>query len=1558
MKRFFKKSVAIALCLCMVLCAVPLSVFAQTDDVQTDVENDVSMEATSAFGEMLTDSIETQELDADSPYFISDLIFDGNNATASYYNELACTLVVAVYDEETNQMLSSAVIAVEAESLEATVSFSSLPENFVAKAFLLDENNASLCKPYTCNENTTVYEEFMSKTTEDFDEDRVIDLDESLTNNFVVLSDETIIVSGSDTSNVLESADTENDEYVFTNIDEQIENLNVGDTFYLDNGDLENITVIKIASISIEGDKAVIAADDTTLAEAFDYVKINTEADAEDMVYDGSGADEGVTYLGDVDYETGEAVAPANSGIMTLGVEITGENSVSKKLEYKEDNVTATAIFKADINLKVFIGSGYGEVSFTVDPSAKLTVEVESKVPKKEISFGKIAVAGISGAKVYINPTLVFEFSGKITVSGELTFTLGMGWNSNSGFVNKCKKPSFKPVVKVEATLFIGFDLNPEFVVIHENLASASLSGVVGAEIAAELTNDNGENHSCESCIDGEINGKVDISVKLSIAKKVPIIGGEWDKDLFSKTIKIADFYFSLTYVSFGWEECPYENGSSGGDSGDSGESGGDSGESGDTGEGGDDLPYYTLVFLDADGSAFTVEDLRYGADVCDYIPDKTPEKEYHRFIEWYDADGKRPSDYNWMPAHDVTFFPMFERLPVKLVPAAGSTTVIDYDYNYIYGLQERLTINKLVSDYLSVINGGYFVVTSVEGYGGVAGTGAVVKLYDSIDNSLLESFYVVIFGDLNGDSMINATDVKIVEDEATGITSWSHEVSLDYSPSKLMAADLYKDGRVNCLDCSIIYSAALGTAIIDQMTGEWDGEIVDAVSVGDIIEFGSYPQSLQDDGTYKVEPIEWRVLENNNGELLLLSEKVLDLQPYHNVDEEITWAECSLRSWLNDDFYNTAFSESEKVLISTTLLTNGDSSQFGTEGGSDTQDKVFLLSYSDSVNSDFGFNLDWTAEDPARIADMTYYSAKAPDGEFSYSNNGNWWLRTYGCNDFPYLVSMNGAISLVGDPDLNLVFYGVRPALKLNLYSSVSSAETQAASYSLMRSGVQTLTLENGVDTLGFSYDKCIAGNAYTLLNVTDYGEGFELSSDNLYYINTVSADESGTVTASFIPKANAENSEILLIGDFGSGTETVVIDSWYNEYNVTWNTDGETVTQTVIEGAEIIAPENPEKTGYTFTGWTPSIPDAMPDYDLTFTAIWAVNSYDAVFDANGGKWADSTTEMTVPTDYDAEIIAPENPAKQGYIFSCWTPDIGIMDDVNGKKFSAVWLASTDTLYTVETYTMNTAGEYELSTQVLSGTTGETAEINPEIKTGFSLNAEKSVLSGEIATDNSLILKVYIDRNAYTLTTVVDGVSTETKYYYGSIVAEPAAPVKSGYKFVEWDNEIPSTMPAENVTLTAVFEKSYICPECGNEILGEDEINTHIAAENAAKIKITVKIENNSGSKTINYGETLRLTAVTTDMPANAKIYWYVDGVKKGEGETFNVSFESGTKTVEVKLVDANGNVIKNASGNEISDSEEVNVKSGFFQKIISFFKNLFGMNRIVIQSILKNSL
>lgn len=90
--------------------------------------------------------------------------------------------------------------------------------------------------------------------------------------------------------------------------------------------------------------------------------------------------------------------------------------------------------------------------------------------------------------------------------------------------------------------------------------------------------------------------------------------------------------------------------------------------------------------------------------------------------------------------------------------------------------------------------------------------------------------------------------------------------------------------------------------------------------------------------------------------------------------------------------------------------------------------------------------------------------------------------------------------------------------------------------------------------------------------------------------------------------------------------------------------------------------------------------------------------------------------------------------------------------------------------------------------------------------KTGFTI-ADNSVLSGTVAPDGSLVLSVYYSRNQYTFKTVVDGVEAPVTYYYGADIEAPATPVKEGYTFVKWDAAIPATMPARDVTVTAVFK-------------------------------------------------------------------------------------------------------------------------------------------------------
>ena len=108
-------------------------------------------------------------------------------------------------------------------------------------------------------------------------------------------------------------------------------------------------------------------------------------------------------------------------------------------------------------------------------------------------------------------------------------------------------------------------------------------------------------------------------------------------------------------------------------------------------------------------------------------------------------------------------------------------------------------------------------------------------------------------------------------------------------------------------------------------------------------IKFGQYPQL--DNNSDNIEPIEWIVLDKQGNKILLFSKYILDCKFYNDAFWGCTWEDCSLRKWLNDDFYNKAFNNSEQKKIQDMTVINNDNEDYDVEGGNDTIDKIFCLS-------------------------------------------------------------------------------------------------------------------------------------------------------------------------------------------------------------------------------------------------------------------------------------------------------------------------------------------------------------------------------------------------------------------------------------------------------------------------------------------------------------------------------------------------------------------------------------------------------------------------------------
>ena len=177
----------------------------------------------------------------------------------------------------------------------------------------------------------------------------------------------------------------------------------------------------------------------------------------------------------------------------------------------------------------------------------------------------------------------------------------------------------------------------------------------------------------------------------------------------------------------------------------------------------------------------------------------------------------------------------------------------------------------------------------------------------------------------------------------------------------------------------------------------------------------------------FKYEPIKWRVLQSENGEAFLLSDVILDKKAYDESYEYITWEESSLRAWLNEKFMNRTFSAEEKEKINITEIVNQDNPAYGTEGGNNTSDKIFLLSSAEVDEK----------EDGKKYGFLNDETRKCKANSFSEMEIAFWWLRSPGYNSSSATeVFGYGRINRDGNNVYDNIA-GVRPALHLNLSSS-----------------------------------------------------------------------------------------------------------------------------------------------------------------------------------------------------------------------------------------------------------------------------------------------------------------------------------------------------------------------------------------------------------------------------------------------------------------------------------------------------------------------------------------
>ena len=568
-----QRIISIFLVLLLLVSSVPLA-FAQTEDPIAD-ESDVSLQASNSLGRVLSSAL-NDEIEDGSTNAITALSIENKVATVTLKTDTAATVVVAIYDESGLQMLASGKQAVAANDETATVTIEAdaMPQYYTAKAFLLDADYHALCEAYTSKDYTQAYEEFLEKTTDDFEQNLVVNFDDSEDNNFAVLTEDSVIADTTDNTNALVSADDEELIYSFSNIDSSIRNLEKDDVFFYESEEMA--IALKVDSVSISGDTATIQAQaDTELADVFDFVKIDATAEPDETVMDTAEFGEGVTYLG-ATQNTNPSPAPKRA---PKKAEIdTGATTTWKyNFEVNWDHVTAGFELSTAFEFKLYydivlFGKDYVEASFSITNTSKWAITFKGAV--NLLDFEKLYLVYLPEIPLGYGLTASFKVVPALEASASLSASVStynkIGFTHKTGVGTKpINESSTEKQIEAAGKINIFVGIKPIATVAFLKLARAELSAKVGLEAdgtatVPSLQEDDSIQHTCNLCIEGILNFLVELSASLKLGTEKHYITPVKLTKTFK--IKLGNFYLSHhqtengnSTFEFAMGTCPYK---------------------------------------------------------------------------------------------------------------------------------------------------------------------------------------------------------------------------------------------------------------------------------------------------------------------------------------------------------------------------------------------------------------------------------------------------------------------------------------------------------------------------------------------------------------------------------------------------------------------------------------------------------------------------------------------------------------------------------------------------------------------------------------------------------------------------------------------------------------------------------------------------------------------------------------------------------------------------------------------------------------------------------------
>ncbi len=532
------------------------------EDLQFMPENESNIEAEDSFGGLLANALES-EMDAqegNNGYQIFSAEVEGTEVDVTFETLTSATVVVGIYEETGIKLLNLGSSEVTSEDSEVLINLEKdeMPQYFYLRVFLVDtETLRPLCKAYETPDYTKEMQDLFQSTTEDYEADRVLNLDDDITNNFAVYKDTTKIIMDDGENNQLINADSGTQSYVFEKADEEITSLQAGDIFsYRSNG--EDL-IVKVDTIHTDGTTVTIQGAETSMEEVFANVKINAGQTTSEVDMSQAVCGEGVTYLGKIEETDRSGNMGSDSRKVEIGESLRLEDEFKFEIEDKMGIINLSGNAKAGMGISVtaYVTMHHQKIDFIVDELMHMDVTAQVNL-KEEIKLFTVPFSPIPAIHINVSLVIPVEVNAKITVTVDITAQQGFSYDTDAGFQSLTKSPEMKASVEIEGKLYVGLRLSITGDILDEELLSLSLYGEVGEEFTASIAKKEDADsvkHDCMLCLDGDIALKAGLYARLNIFK---IIDNK-EFTLMEKTCPQGDFYYCMDRNEFGFGSCPYQ---------------------------------------------------------------------------------------------------------------------------------------------------------------------------------------------------------------------------------------------------------------------------------------------------------------------------------------------------------------------------------------------------------------------------------------------------------------------------------------------------------------------------------------------------------------------------------------------------------------------------------------------------------------------------------------------------------------------------------------------------------------------------------------------------------------------------------------------------------------------------------------------------------------------------------------------------------------------------------------------------------------------------------------